>query len=145
MTKHFLAASFLTLVALAGSSTVWSADAVTDAAQVKRQAASMAEIKALTESEGGYKTRNVELSSTAHQMTITIVNGELNTGVIAAREAEATRIVSAVARVIADKPEFSKLPVIHVDYVKRQGKKTRPVQRFDFFQSPAGVFVLHKT
>ena len=145
MNTHLLASVFLTLAVTLGSPSVWSADTAADAAQVKLQAASIAEIKALVEATGNYKPKDVEMISTAHQMTITIVNGKLTTGAIAPREAEATRMVSAIARAIADKPAFSQLPVIHVDYVKRQGGKLKAVQRIDFFQSPAGVFVLHKT
>ncbi len=145
MNRHFLASAFWALIIMFGSPSAMSADTVSDAAQVKRQATSMAEIKALAQATGGYKPKDVELSSTAHQMTITIINSKLNTGAIAPREAEATRMVSAISRAIADKPEFSQLPVIHVDYLNRQGKKIKPVQRIDFFQSPSGVFVLHKT
>ncbi len=145
MNKTFLAAAYLTLAAMFGNSYVKAADTVTDAAQVKLQAASMAQIKTLLQAAGAYNPNDIELSSAAHQMTITIIDSGLNNRGSAEREAEATKMVSGVAIVIADKPEFSKLPVIHVDYVKRQGSKLTAVQRIDFFQSPAGVFVLHKT
>lgn len=145
MNTHLLTSALVIFAATFGGPSVWSADTASDAAQVKLQAASTAEIKALAEATGSYKPKDVELSSTAHQMTITIINGRLNTSSIAMREAEANRMVAVIARLIANKTEFSQLPVIHVDYVKRQGKKTETVQRIDFFQSPAGVFVLHKT
>ena len=125
--------------------TVWSATTAQDAAQVKLQASSMAEIKALAAAAAGYKAKDVEISATAHQLTLTIINSKRNTAVISKRETEATKMVSAIARAIADKPEFSQLPVIHVDYVKRQGSALKEVQGIDFFQSPTGVFVLHKT
>jgi hypothetical protein len=72
---------------------------------------------------------------------------QLHTSSMAEKKAlaEATKMVSAIARAIADKPGFSQLPVIHVDYVKRQGSALKAVQGIDFFQSPAGVFLLHKT
>jgi hypothetical protein len=100
---------FLALLACSltpNTPTVWSAAPAQDAAQVKLQASSMAEIKAL---------------------------------------AAATKMVSAIARAIANNPGFSQLPVIHVDYVKRQGSALKAVQGIDFLQSPAGVFVLHRT
>ena len=97
-----------------GNSSARSADTASDAAQVKLQASSIAEIKALAEAAGGYKAKDVEFRSTAHQITITIIDGKLNTGAPAEREAEATRIVSAIARATTDKPAFAKLPVIHV-------------------------------
>jgi hypothetical protein len=142
---HLLASAFLTLAATLGTAPAWSADTASDAAQVKLQASSMSEIKALAGAAAGYKAKDVEISATAHQLTLTIINSKLNATTVSEREAEATRMVSAIARAIADKPEFSQLPVIHVDYVKRQGSALKAVQRIDFFQSPAGAFVLHKT
>ena len=145
MNTHHLTSALLTLAVMISSASAWSADAASDAAQVTLQAASLKEIKALAETTGGYKAKDVELSSTAHQMTLTIINSKLNTAALSKREAEAGRMVSAIARAIADKPAFSELPVIHVDYVERQGGTLKAVQRIDFFQSPAGGFVLHKT
>lgn len=145
MNKNFLVSSFLALTVTLGSSSTWSADTASDTAQVKLQASSLAEIEALTEATGSYKPKDVELNSTAHQMTVTIINSKLNTATVTDREAEANKMVSAIARAIADKPAFSQLPVIHVVYVKRQGRKIVPVQSIDFFKTPAGIFVLHKT
>lgn len=139
---------FLALLACSltlNTPSIWSATTAQDAAQVKLQTSSMAEIKALAAATAGYSARDVEISATSHQMTLTVINSKLNAAAVSQREAEATRMVSAIARAIADKPEFSHLPVIHVDYVKRQGSTLKAVQGIDFFQSPAGVFVLHKT
>ena len=144
--KHKIqTAAFLALTLLAGSQVVWSADTATDAAQVKLQSFSKPEVQALAEKTGGYKPKDVEINSTAHQMTITIINSKLNNVDIEQREAEASKIVSSIALFIADKPEFSKLPVIHINYVNRQGKKLKNVQQIDFFQAPTGAYVLHKT
>lgn len=145
MNTNSQASAFLALAVMLGSPSALSADTASDAAQVKLQASSMVEVKALAQKTGGYKPTDVEISSTAHQMTIAIINGKLNTAGIVEREAEATRMVTAIARAIVGKTEFSLLSVIHVDYVSRQGKKIKPVQRTDFYKSPAGVFVLHKT
>ncbi len=145
MNRKFPIPAFLAVTLMLGGASVWSADTALDAAQVKLQASSKAEIEALAEATGGYKPKEVELSSTAHQMTIAIINGKLNTGSVVEREAEANRMVSVIARVIADRPAFSQLTVIHVDYVVRQANKLKAVQRIDFFRTPAGVFALHKT
>jgi len=74
MNAHFLIPAFLTLAITLGSPAAWSADTAADAAQVKLQAYTMAEIKVLAEATGGYKAKDVELSSTAHQMMLTIIN-----------------------------------------------------------------------
>ena len=123
----------------------WSAGIESDAATVKRQASSIAELKALVVTVGDYKTADVELKATAHQITITVINSKLAKTNTADREDEATRIVSSIARSIKAKPAFSQVPVIHVDYVTQARNKRKTVQRIDFFQTPAGTFVLHKT
>jgi hypothetical protein len=145
MNKKLLALVVLTFAAMLGSSFVYSADAVTDGVQVKEQAPFMAEIEALVVTTGGYQLGDVEISSTAHQITIAIINSKLNTGASVQRETEASQMVSAVVRVVAQYPAFFQLQVIHVDYVKRQDDKLKPVQRIDFFQSSKGMFLLHKT
>jgi hypothetical protein len=145
MKKNFKIIALMAFAAAACSLPVWSADAASDAAQVKMQASSTAEIKALAAATGGYKSADVEFNATAHQITITVVNSKLNKSSTAEREAEATRMVTAITGAITEKPAFSQLAVIHLDYVERTRNKLKPVQRIDFFQSPAGVFVLHKT
>lgn len=145
MNAHRLTSTLLTLAVMISSPAAWCADAASDAAKVTLQGASLKEIKTLAEAACGYKAKDIELSSTAHQMTLTIINSKLNTAAPSKREAEATRAVSALACAMTDKPAFSELPVIHVDYVERQGGTLKAVQRIDFFQSPAGGFVLHKT
>ena len=45
----------------------------------------------------------------------------------------------------ADRLVSEKISVIHVDYVKRAGQGFTPVQGFDFYQTPTGAFVPHKT
>lgn len=83
-------------------------------------------------------------SATPAQKTAQV---QLQTSSMAEKKAlaEATQMVSAIARAIAEKPGVSQLPVIHVDHVKRQGSALKAVPGLDFLQSPAGVFVLHRT
>jgi hypothetical protein len=69
----------------------------------------------------------------------------LNSGVAKDREAEATTMVASFAQSIGDKAEFAQVEVIHVDYVKRPGNGKKSIQRLDFYKSPAGAFVAHKT
>lgn len=46
---------------------------------------------------------------------------------------------------MAGKPEIGAVASIHVDYVSRAGKKLKTIQIFDFFRSPANVFVIRQT
>jgi hypothetical protein len=124
---------------------VWAATAEIDAAQVKLQSTLLPGLRIQAEKASGYTSKDLELKATAHQITITIIGSVLNKGSDAERLAQASKIVSAVAAAIADKPEFSQIPVIHLDYVTAAGHTGKVIQKIDFFQNPAGVFVLHKT
>jgi hypothetical protein len=124
---------------------VLSADTASDAAQVKLQTTSIPKLLSVSASVAGYKTKDLELKTTAHQITLTVVNSQLNTKLAADRESEATKMVTAIENVMIDKPEFAKVAAIHVDYIDRQGKKSKTIQGIDFFQTPARTFILHKT
>lgn len=145
MNKKSLISTLLTIAVTLCSPSVWSSDAATDAETVKLQTSSTAELKALVVTSSGYKPADVAFISTAHQITITIINSKLAKGSAAEREDEATHIVSSIARAIQEKPAFAQLPVIHVDYVTQLRSKRKTIQRIDFFLTPAGAFVLHKT
>ena len=81
----------------------------------------------------------------AHQLTVTIVNSDLNSTKASDIERQAIGLAFALQRGIAAKPEFQGVASIHVDYIDREGEKTKVIQLFDFFRSPANVFVLRKT
>ncbi len=135
----------LGLAGLTFAPVVWAATAQSDAAQVKLLASHLPDVKTQAEKAGGYTAKDLQLKTTAHQITITIIGSVLNKGGDAARLAQASKTVSAVVAAIVDKPEFSQIPVIHLDYVTATGNKGRAVQKIDFFQTPTGLFVLHKT
>jgi hypothetical protein len=124
---------------------VLSADKASDATQVKIQASSVPKLLSVSAAVAGYKTKDLEIKTTAHQIILTVVNSQLNTKLAADRESEATKMVTAIENVIIDKPEFAKVAAIHVDYVGRQGKKSKTIQGIDFLQTPARTFILHKT
>lgn len=145
MNKKSVISTLLAVAVTLCSPAAWSSDAATDAETVKLQASSTAELKALVVASSGYKPADVVFIATAHQITITIINSKLTKGSAAEREDEATHIMSSIARAIKEKPAFAQLPVIHVDYVTQLRSKRKTVQRIDFFLTPAGAFVLHKT
>jgi hypothetical protein len=144
-TKLRALSTLLTFAALSSIGTAWCADVVSDTEQVKQQPLAIPSAQQAVASATGYETKNIEIKSTAHQVTITVVNSKLNSGAAKDREAEAATMVSSFAQAIGDKAEFTQVTVIHVDYVKRPGKSKKAIQRLDFYKSPAGVFVAHKT
>ena len=122
-----------------------AADLAADAAQVAAQASSISALKQSAATAAGYKTTDLELKSTAHQITITVVNSKLNAGLSAVRSNEAAKILQALEKSIAGKVEFGQVMVMHLDYVSRQGTESKIIQGFDFNKSPTGSFVPHKT
>ncbi len=144
-TKLLAVSTFLTVAAISSIGTAWCAEVVSDAEQVKQQSLAIPGAQQAVANANGYEAKNIEIKSTPHQVTITVVNSKLNSGAAKDREAEATTMVSSFAKSIGDKPEFTQVMVIHVDYVKRPGNSKKAVQRFDFNKSPAGVFVAHRT
>jgi hypothetical protein len=119
----------------------WSAEVATDKAQVKQQAGQLPALAKAAAKAAGLKA--VTVRSAAHQLTVTVTDSPL-AGALE-REAQASRIAAAIEAGIEKKPAFTQISVIHVDYVKRAGQGSSPVHGFDFFQTPTGAFVLHKT
>ena len=93
----------------------------------------------------GYKKTSIEVRSTAHQITIAVVNSRLNEGSTTERTAEASTIASACAKTIAGKSEFAAVVIIHVDYVKCLGNGSTVVEGIDFNKAPDGSLKLHLT
>ena len=145
MKKTLASMIILTLMAVYNSAAVWSADAVTDAARVERQSASLAALQQAAAQVGNYDLKSIKVDSKAHQILITVIDSKLNSASVSDREVEASKITTAIASAITDKPEFSQIAVIHVDYVKTQDQLEKIVQGFDFYKSNTGTFSLHKT
>jgi hypothetical protein len=132
-------------VALVSSVPALAADPAADAAQVATQAAAISALKQSAATAAGYKTTDLEVKSTAHQITITVINSKLNSGLPAGRSNEAAKIVQALEKSIAGKVEFGQVMTMHLDYVSRQGTESKIIQGFDFNKSPSGSFVPHTT
>ena len=79
------------------------------------------------------------------EITITVVNSELNDAAKATRTAEASTIASTCAKVISGKSEFAAVVIVHVDYVKRLGNSSTVIDGIDFNKAPDGAFRLHIT
>jgi ABC-type Na+ efflux pump permease subunit len=136
------------LVALVTVSTpvpVWGADIASDTERAKRQAAVFPTLQEAAAAATGYKKTSIEVKSTAHQVTIAVVNSKLNDGSRTERTAEASTIASACAKTIAGKSEFATVVIIHVDYVGRLGNNSTLIQGIDFNKAPDGSFKLHLT
>lgn len=145
MKKALASMIILSLMAVYNSAAVWSADAVTDAARVERQSASLAALQKVAATVGSYELKSIKVHSKAHQMLVTVIDSNLNSASVADREVEASKIADAIAIAITDKAEFSQIAVIHVDYTKIQDQLEKIVQGFDFYKSNTGTFSLHKT
>ncbi|MFZ6686369.1 hypothetical protein ACO0K0_01325 [Undibacterium sp. SXout11W] len=130
---------------LAFTPMAWSSDAASDKAQVEQQTITLPELKKAVIGVTGIDDAKLQVISTAHLITITLVDGKLNTADRSEREAEAQEIAAKVEAIVSHKTEFSRIATIHVNYVKSAGKKLKPVQQFDFNKSPAGSFPIHKS
>ncbi|MFZ2328806.1 MAG: hypothetical protein WAW73_17970 [Rhodoferax sp.] len=145
MKKQLAIAAFITLTIGMPLAPAWSAGATEDAAQVKLQSASVPTLRQSAASAAGYGLKSIEIKHKTHQLTATIVNSKQNSATSGDREKEAIAMAAAMESGMQGKPEFEGVASIHIDYISRVGKKVMTIQIFDFFRSPANVFVLHKT
>ena len=141
----FAIASTLAVLAMVGSPSAWCADPVTDATQVQLQTQSIQMLQEAAAKAAASAPSGVELRSTAHKITIIVINSSLNDGNAMGRSDEASRVVAAVEKAIASKKEFGQVMMMHVDYVQRQSGKSNIIQGLDFTKTPGGSFVPHKT
>lgn len=93
----------------------------------------------------GYRPDTLELSATAAQITVTVVQGPSDGRTATEREAAAKGIVNAVASAIAGKPNFHDLHTIHIDFVARSadGQHRQTIDALDFRKDQQGLFVHH--
>ena len=137
-----LAASII--AGLLGSATfAVAADTASDAEQVKRQAVVLPKLKQSAVAATGYSDASVNVKSTAHRITVTLIDSKLVGATAREREIEASKIASAIGTSIAGKPEFGAVVIIHVDYVQGQGSKAKIIDGIDFNRDPKGDFRHH--
>ena len=137
MLRRFLLLGTLAglLVALTGSSAARAQSAP------EGPRASLAPIKQAIIASTGYDAASIELTATAVQFIVTVVNSKLVSASGRARENEASKIVTAIARASADNAEFRTIQAIHVDYVSREpdGSHSRTVDAIDFQKHPRAI------
>ena len=106
--KRAFALPILLVLALAlDPSYVRADDVVTDSHRLERQAALIPSLQQAASRAGGYDSSSVKVRSTAHQITVDVLNSKLNGASAADRSAEASAIASAVQKAIDGKPEFA--------------------------------------
>ena len=130
---------------LSSSGLAWSADTALETEQVKQQSMAVPGIQRDIAKATGNDAKIIDIATTPHKVTITIINSKLNEAKDADREAEALTMVSTLARAVSGKTPFSQVIVIHVDYIKRTGNQDKAIQQLDFNKSPAGIFVPHSS
>lgn len=145
MKKALLVVMGLQTLLLLTPPLAWAADAAADATQLTMRMSAVAALQTAVAKAGEHAPKSVSVVLAAHQITLTVTNTRLNGATAIERETNATRMVSALASAIRDKPEFSGVPVIHVDYEIHTEQTVKVVDRIDFFQTPAGVYVMHQT
>ena len=145
MNKKLLAISMaLSLAVLSTIGSAWAANNASDAKVEKQQLLLMPSAQKTVADATGYEPKNIKIEPTAHRITITVFDNTLNSGVSRDREPEATQMASSLERVISRKAEFAQVVIIHVDYVESLGSK-KSVEAYEFYKTPASVFVIHKS
>jgi len=145
MNNTLAVATLVALVTVSNAAPVWGADAATDTEQVKQQALAIPNLQQAAASAAGYKSTNIKVTSTAHQVTIQLVSSKASGADTANRKAESATIVSAIAKAIIGKPEFAQVVTMHVDYVNRLGNGAQVIEGFDFHKTANGAFAFHQT
>lgn len=144
-TKCLVASLWVSLAMLSSSGLAWSADTALETEQVKQQSMAVPGIQRDIAKATGNDAKIIDIATTPHKVTITIINSKLNEAKDADREAEALTMVSTLARAVSGKAPFAQVIVIHVDYIKRTGNQDKAIQQLDFNKSPAGIFVPHSS
>ena len=113
--------------------------------EAEREARGLAVIKQGIIGAVGYADTDIDLAQRASQFWVQIINSPLNARPGVEREADATRIVAAIAQAVAGQEAYSGILGVHVDYVSRSlaGGATEVIDGIDFRRTQGGSFVLH--
>jgi hypothetical protein len=95
----------------------------------------------------GARDKTVEVVVEDHVLKVLRVNSNMTKSNHLGVSNEATSIASVVSKNIMDKPEYSDILAIRVEYVKRSGAPSdgEIVDSVNFRKNQNGVFELHKT
>ena len=135
--------SLVAAMVCVSSAPAFAADVAAEATQVATQAAALPALQQSVAAAAGYKAGELEVDSTAHKITVTVVNSQLNNGLPAGRSYAAVQIVQALEKSMAGRAEFGQIMTVHLDFVSRQATESKVIQGFDFNKAPSGAFVPH--
>ena len=95
----------------------------------------------------GADERSVEVSITHNVFRVSRVNSSLNQTTHGARDGEASRIATLVAKMIAGNTAYKNIHTIRVLYVAKlkPGGYEKVIDTADFRRDPSGVFQFHTT
>ncbi len=95
----------------------------------------------------GANGRSVEVSITLNVFRVSRVNSNLNQTTHSARDGEASRIATLVAKMIAGNKSYKNIHTIRVLYVAklRPGGYEKVIDTADFRRDSSGVFQFHTT
>jgi hypothetical protein len=141
MLKHALATSFVAFLTLIAISTC-SVDAKTLA---PTKPAAIEAVRKLVAQDIGAPEDSIEILKKGKVLTITHVNSALNESDHQSRNDEATSIMAAVVKAIADKAEFKSLYSISVRYTSRAeaASESKVVDTIEFRKNQKGAFEMH--
>jgi hypothetical protein len=134
----------LALASINDMGSALGAENISNAKVLTQQALSLPKAQAAVAKSAGYEIKNVKIENTAYRITITVADDTLNDDASKDREPEATQAADAFVTVMNGKAEFSQVVIIHVDYVRSVGNK-KAIEAYEFYKTPAGSFVIHKT
>ena len=143
--RSLIVSLWVTLAMLVSSAQAWSADPAVETDQLRQQSLAIPALQREVANVTGNDIKMIDITTTPHKLTISVINSKLNDSQKTDRESEASTMASTVARAVSGKAPFAQVIVIHVDYVKRVGNKDEAIQRLDFNKSPAGIFVAHQS
>lgn len=88
---------------------------------------------------------DIEIRSTAHLVTVVVMDSSLAVADALGRGAEAASIASAIERAMSGRPEYAGVMSIHVDFVDRESSRMAAPRGFEFNRTPSGSFVGHRS
>ena len=146
MIRHLFAIGFMAAGLCAAATTTVLAQTPPSGGNLQRIAA-LENIQKSVILTVGAQEKTVEVTIRGNILTVGRVNSNLNDSTHGARNNEATAIASAVAKGIADSPNFKNVHTIRVQYLTRLGSsaKDKVLDTVDFRKDPNGVFQFHET
>ena len=105
--------------------------------------ASLPEVKAAILSATRYEAGAVEVGATKTDLVVTLINSDLCSRTSSARADEAAKIAGIIADSLSGKPAFNNITALHIDYVTREGRHARTVDKVGFRKDPQGRFSHH--